>query len=150
MAFTIWIKYFGNHWGPGTVWLPIFFKVYYFVFSRNNMRVNKLRQNVHFWWTIPLRAYLFGCYTHHEKVLNEFYGIIYFSRHGISFNVCNTSGCIMEVFYNTQSLADHSVCLHFKGAPVVYLLKVSSFDVVWNEHFDNVWYCCNSVWIFYM
>ncbi len=36
----------------------------------------------------------------------------------------------MEVYYNTQSLSDHSVCLHFKVAPVVYLLKVFSFDVV--------------------
>jgi len=27
-------KYYGNQWGPSTVWSPIFFKIYSIVFSR--------------------------------------------------------------------------------------------------------------------
>jgi len=42
-------KYYGSQWGPSTVWLPTFFKISSFVFSRrkkfiqvwNNLRVSK-------------------------------------------------------------------------------------------------------------
>jgi len=46
-------KYYGSQWGPSTLWLPIFFKISSFVFSRrkkfkkvwNNLRVSKWLQN---------------------------------------------------------------------------------------------------------
>jgi len=57
-SFFFFCPYYGNQWGPSTVWFPIFLKISSFEFIQvwNNMRVSQWWLKFHFWVNYPFIA----------------------------------------------------------------------------------------------